>query len=170
MNKYLIKIAKALEELKASGKLPYRDRVEVFIFKNDKVLLTKNKDKETGDEWWGLPGGGVDNQTETEAAKNECLEEVGIKVDNLKRIQGSFKEEGGMSKKENRHLIFKGSITKWYTADYVEVDKSKLGDDGDSRQYRWQGLSEALQALKGSRSIATHRVTLLKALKPVKSV
>lgn len=158
MNKYLEKIAKTLS-------LPYRDRVEILIFKDGKVLVTKNKSKETGDEWFGFPGGGVDDQTETEACKNECLEEVGIKVTNLKNTGVTRKEEGGMSKKDNRHLKFRGSITKWYTADYVEMDKSKLGDDGDSRRYTWQGLSEALRDVKQGRGMGVSRAEALNASK-----
>ncbi len=161
MNKFLEKIAKDL---------PYRDRVEVVIQKDDKILLTKNKNKETNEEWYGFPGGGVDDQTEKLACENECLEEVGVAIKNIKPIGDSFKEEGGLGKKEDRHLKFRGSLTKWFTADFYSMDKSKMGDDGDSRKYTWLSHEEALEAVKGDRGIATHRHKVLKALKPVKSV
>jgi 8-oxo-dGTP pyrophosphatase MutT (NUDIX family) len=156
MNTYLTKIAE---------KLPYRARVEVVIRKDDKVLIMKCKNPDTGDQWYAFPGGGVDDQTESEAAENECLEEVGIKVKNLKKTNITFKEQGGLGKKDDRHLKFRGSETRWYVADYDQMDKSKLGDDGDSRKYRWRSLSEALQDVKSARSIATQREKVLTSLK-----
>lgn len=165
MNKFLQKAA----ELKTQA-LPYRRRVEVVIQKGDTVLVTKNKDKETGDAWFGFPGGGIEEQTAEKAAMDECLEEVGIKVKNVKSLGITHTQEGMMSKKEGRNEKYRGSITTWYSADYVEVDRSKLGDDGDSRQYSWEGLSEAQEAVSKSKVMATPRVKALRALKAVKSV
>jgi 8-oxo-dGTP pyrophosphatase MutT (NUDIX family) len=156
MNRYLEKIAKSL---------PYRDRVEVAITKGDKILVMKCKNKDTGDEWYAFPGGGVDGQGLEEAARNECLEEVGVKVKNLKATKFTFKEEGGLSKKDDRHLKYRGSETKWFTAEYDSMDRSKLGDDGDSRKYRWLGHQEALQAVKSGKGIATHRRAVIASLK-----
>lgn len=156
MNRYLIKIAETL---------PYRDRVEVVICKDDKILVMKCKNKETGDEWYAFPGGGVDGQSESKAAENECLEEVGVKVKNLRATDITFKEEGGMSKKDDRHLKYRGSKTRWYVADYAEMDRSKLGEDGDSRKYRWLGHQEALQAVKSGRGISTPRQKAITSLK-----
>lgn len=161
MNKYLEKIASSL---------PYRDRVEVLIQKDGNILLTRNKNKDNGDEWWGLPGGGVDGQRPTEACQNECLEEVGIRIKNIKNLGITHTQEGGMSKKDNRHLKYRGSITDWYSADFDEVDRSKLGDDNDSRKYAWKSPKEALQALKQGKYMSTPRVNAVKALKPVKSI
>lgn len=158
MNKYLEKIASTTKAL------PYRNRVEVLILKGDKVLLTKNSNKSNGDTWRGFPGGGVDGQTEKEACINECLEEVGIRVKNLRLVPDLFHtQEGGMSKKDDRHLKYRGSITKWYVADYVEMDRSKLGADGDSRAYAWEGLPEALRAVKQGRGMGVPRIAALKA-------
>jgi len=156
MNKYLEKIAQML---------PYRKRVEILIYKDGKVLVTKNKDKDSGEEWYGFPGGGLDGKSEKETAQEECLEEVGVAVKNLTKINIPECTEEGMSTKKNRHLKFKGSITRWYLADYDKMDNSMLGEDGDSRKYQWQSPQEALHAVKGSRGIATHRCMALKALR-----
>lgn len=156
MNKYLTKLAEGL---------PYRDRVEVIIQKGEEILLTKSKNKETGEPYYGFPGGGVDDQTETKAAENECLEEVGVAIKNLKSLKGTFKEEGGLGKKDDRHLKFKGSITKWYIADYDKIDRSKLGDDNDSRKYIWVTLPEAIKLIKNDRAISSFRSDVLKTLK-----
>jgi 8-oxo-dGTP pyrophosphatase MutT (NUDIX family) len=158
MNKYLTKIA----ELQ-SKKLPYRDRVEIIIRKGDDVLLTKNRNKDSGDTWMGFPGGGLDGLTAKEACINECLEEVGIKIKNIRSLGITHTQEGGMSKKHDRHLKYRGSITKWYLADYDEMDRSRLGADGDSRQYVWRSVLRAIGDVKQGRGMGVPRVDALNA-------
>lgn len=161
MNKYLTKIAAEM----AKKDLPYRDRVEVFIIKGDKVLVTSNRSKDTNETWAGLPGGGLDGDTAKEACVNECLEEVGIRIENPRYLGVVHTQEGGMSKKEDRHLKYRGSITKWYVADFKEMDKSKQGDDGDSRKYTWQTHQEALQGFKRGKLMSVPRCKALTSLK-----
>jgi len=166
MNKYLQKIANSVSK----KELPLRSRTEVIIIKDGHILVTKNKNKENGDTWAGLPGGGLDGDSAEQACINECLEEVGITINNIKYTGVEHTQIGGMSKKEDRHLKFRGSLTKWYTADFVEVDRSKLGADGDSRQYSWQTHQEALQAFKRGKVMAVPRVKALTSLRGLKSV
>lgn len=140
--------------------LPYRDRVEVAIFKNDKVLLTKNKDKETGDTWYGFPGGGVENDSDEVAARKECLEEVGIEIDNLKPANILNKQEG-MGDKKGRDKKYRGSKTRMFTANWKATDKSKLGDDNDSVKYIWSDVEEAKKLLKKNKIDSSYRVGTL---------
>jgi 8-oxo-dGTP pyrophosphatase MutT (NUDIX family) len=163
MNKYLIKIA----EVASKKTLPYRDRVEVLITKGDLVLVMKCKNKDTGDEWWAFPGGGLDGDSPKKACENECLEEVGIRIKNPKYLGIDHTQEGGMSKKEDRHLKYRGSKTKWYVAEYEGMDKSKHGNDGDSRKYSFKTHQEALEAIKQGKVMSVPRCRALKALKPV---
>ncbi len=166
MNKYLLKIAAKV----ASKQIPYRDRVEVLIMKDNKVLVTINKNKETGETWYGLPGGGLDGNSAEKAGREECLEEVGVDVKDLKSLNVEHTEEGGMSKKEDRHLKYRGSLTKWYQADYVKMDSSKLGNDNDSRKYSWKTHQEALQAFKEGKLMSVPRSNAVKALRASKAV
>jgi 8-oxo-dGTP pyrophosphatase MutT (NUDIX family) len=166
MNKFLIKIAE--EVLKES--LPYRDRVEIIIVKNGEYLVTQHSNPDTKERWSGFPGGGVDGDPVLKACKKECLEEVGVRIKNIRAINIPSHKREGMNKKDNRHLKFRGSITNWYVADYDGIDKSKLGADNDSRRYTWQSLPEALQSVSKGKFMTTPRVNALKALKPVKSV
>jgi 8-oxo-dGTP pyrophosphatase MutT (NUDIX family) len=160
MNKYLIKLSAMSSE---ATSLPYRDRVEVVIRKGDQYLVTKNVNKDSGDSWLGFPGGGVDSLTEKQACIEECLEEVGIRVGNLRLLSVPIHIQEGMSKKKNRHLKYRGSKTKWYLADYLEMDRSQLGDDGDSRQYAWESLQEALKGVQKGRGMGRPRSLALKA-------
>jgi 8-oxo-dGTP pyrophosphatase MutT (NUDIX family) len=166
MNKYLEKIAQDISK----RNLPYRDRVEVLILKDGKLLITKNKNKDTGEEWYGFPGGGLDGSTPEKTCINECLEEVGIKIKNPVELSVPEHTQEGIGKKDNRHLKFRGSKTKWYKADYVEVDRSKQGTDDDSRKYSWRTLQEALGDVKKGKVMSTHRVKAIEALKGYKSV
>lgn len=57
-----------------------RNSIKAIIIKNDKVVLTKNIDKEG--EFYLLPGGGQDKfETMHEALKRECLEEINVNVE-----------------------------------------------------------------------------------------
>lgn len=162
MNFYLEKLAEM-----AKRTLPYRDRVEVVIVNKDgNVVIVKNKNPDTGETWSGFPGGGVDGQSREDACRNECLEEVGIKIKNIKPTGITHLEEGGMSKKENRHLKYRGSRTTWYIAEHDGQDRSKLGDDNDSRRYALESIKTALESIKSDRPIAGVRRRVILALKP----
>jgi len=62
----------------------YRVAIRVLIVQDDKVLLVKEKD----DEWWALPGGGVDHGETVESALiRETKEELGVSA---KEITSDF--------------------------------------------------------------------------------
>jgi len=53
----------------------YRVAIRVLIVQGDKVLLVK----EAGDDWWALPGGGVDHgETVESTLVREVEEELGV--------------------------------------------------------------------------------------------
>lgn len=53
----------------------YRVAIRVLIIQNDKVLLVKEAD----DDWWALPGGGVDHAKTVESSLvREVEEELGV--------------------------------------------------------------------------------------------
>jgi ADP-ribose pyrophosphatase YjhB (NUDIX family) len=157
VNKYLLKIGALNKE-----PLPYRDRVEVIIRNKGKILLTRNPDEPDTHLWRGFPGGGVDGQTHSSACENECLEEVGVKIKNVKALGVTHTEEG-MSTNKNRHLQYRGSKTNWYMADYDGLDTSVLGMDGDAQKHIWRSHEDAL--LDVERSAGTMKDSKMKALK-----
>lgn len=117
-------------------RLPLRDRVEVLITKGDEVLLILSSSPLLFPDWRGLPGGGVDNNTPEEACRLECLEEVGIRVKNIRPLNISLKESH-VSGKGNRKEKYRGSKTVWYTAEYDGEDHSLLNSDNDAKKYEW---------------------------------
>lgn len=55
-----------------------------FVFKDNKIVSIKYKDKGDKTGFYDLPGGKIeDGETALECAKRECIEETGIVLDNL---------------------------------------------------------------------------------------
>jgi len=53
----------------------YRVAARIFVMQDDKVLLVKERE----DEWWALPGGGIDHGESIESAlEREIEEELGV--------------------------------------------------------------------------------------------
>lgn len=60
-----------------------RVRVSAIIFNNENKILLVNHQKE-GNNYWVIPGGGVENgETLEKALKRELIEELGIEIENL---------------------------------------------------------------------------------------
>lgn len=58
----------------------YRVAIRVLIIQDDKILLVKEAD----DDWWALPGGGVDHgETVESTLVREVEEELGVSADKV---------------------------------------------------------------------------------------
>ena len=64
---------------------PQKDRVRVIVYRDDgDILLVKNRFSR---QKWALPGGGVNrNESYERAAVREVLEEIGLKIHNLRYL------------------------------------------------------------------------------------
>ena len=65
--------------------VPQKDRVRVIVYRDDgDILLVKNRFSR---QKWALPGGGVNrNESYEQAAVREVLEEIGLRVHNLRYL------------------------------------------------------------------------------------
>ena len=65
--------------------VPKKDRVRVIVYRDDgKILLVRSRFSR---QKWALPGGGVKhNESYEHAAVRETLEEVGLKIHNLRYL------------------------------------------------------------------------------------
>ncbi len=126
--------------------LPLRKRVEVIIKRDDGTFLLIKGDPEKYPKWRAFPGGGMDDQTPEEACINEALEEVGIRVKNVRYLNVHLPEPH-VSAKGDRKSEFSGSETYWYDAVFVGIDTSKLGSDNDAKDFEWLHFSKAQDAL-----------------------
>jgi MutT/NUDIX family protein len=64
---------------------PKEDRVRVIVYRDDgKILLVRGRFSR---QKWALPGGGVNrNESYEQAAVREVLEEIGLKIHNLRYL------------------------------------------------------------------------------------
>jgi len=141
-------------------KLPLRYRVEVIIKKDDKILLSvvPPYPPVVTKQYYGLPGGGIETGDKTtETVQKECMEELGIKVKNIKQIKlqpfiqlhkEAFQKKTGSEKIDSRGQEYSGYHTTYYVADYDKIDKSQYGKDDDEMKYQLFSYDEALKILK----------------------
>jgi 8-oxo-dGTP pyrophosphatase MutT (NUDIX family) len=125
----------------------YRVAARVLIVQDNKILLVRESD----DDWWALPGGGVDHGESIEATLiREVEEELGVPADTVSSdFQIVYYNIGNVVNGVPRmNLFFKASVSedqlrktshvsewKWFTKDefmaadlHVSYDKTKLAE------------------------------------------
>jgi 8-oxo-dGTP pyrophosphatase MutT (NUDIX family) len=116
----------------------WRPRVELYILKDGKILVGKHP--EIG---LHVPGGGIEpGQNLITAAKNEALEEAGVKIKNIKLISKEnyyedwyelVKQGQPITKKDRMRMkTFRGIKHHYLRADFDGYDDSLLGADNDA--------------------------------------
>jgi len=116
---------------------PDKIRAEIYVMKGDLVCLAYMDEERF--KTYMMPGGKVEKGEEIiDAAKRECLEEVGIKVKNIRFIE------------KNRYNLpkFLYEIHS-YVADYDGEDNSLLGDGPEGKlKFDFVPLEEAYKKLE----------------------
>ena len=114
----------------------WRTRVEVFILKEDKMVVGYKNDERR----FQAPGGGVEKgQSLGDAAINECLEEIAVRIKNVKliskipvRVDWYELRDRGVQltpKILDRMRKFRGSEIYFMKAEFDKVDKSLYNKD-----------------------------------------
>lgn len=160
-------------EIKAimEGKdLPYRNRVEVFAVKDDKVYGGFYPDGT-----FGVFGGGTDGESLETAAEREYKEESGYSLIGLEKLdipalEVSWKSTPKNDKQEERQNKYKGTRTWYFYAELGTKGKKAKGDDGASSlsDIKLHDIDKALKALDkegGDESIKSQINNRKKALK-----
>jgi 8-oxo-dGTP pyrophosphatase MutT (NUDIX family) len=127
-------------------------RVAVIISNKDMICLTKSNHNT-----YEFPGGKVENNESNEqAACRESLEEVAIKIKNVRYsgISSSF------SKKTTSWN--KVGTCYYYYADFDKIDKSLFNSDNDGRNFEWVEYNDALNLSKTSKFGKQNYIALLK--------
>ena len=89
--------------------VPKKDRVRVIVYRDDgDILLVKNRFSR---QEWALPGGGVKyNESYEQAAVRETLEEIGLKIHNLRYL--------GKANSHESYVKFSVRVFAAYVSDY----------------------------------------------------
>ena len=101
--------------------LPYRNRIECLILQGDKVYLSiDERSKKEGT--YRIPGGGTDKDLlDVIQVENEAKEEARLNIDNILYTGVSYitKYDNPSIYIEELQFMYYGSVTKVYTAHYV---------------------------------------------------
>jgi 8-oxo-dGTP pyrophosphatase MutT (NUDIX family) len=114
-----------------------RTKVEIYIIMPDKKLLVG---KLPHGDYLGAGGGVEEGQSLIQAAKMECLEELGVQVKNIKFLNKDNpffydfqkKRKNETAKVLKRRKIFRGLNVYYGYADFVKIDESIYGRDNDA--------------------------------------
>lgn len=116
----------------------WRQRVEVYILKDDKLIVGYKKLRNL----YQSPGGGIEKgQTLYSAAESECLEELGVQIKNPKLIiKESYKidwyalQNQGIKLEEKikqRMKFYRGQEIYFLKAEFDKIDKRKYETGND---------------------------------------
>ena len=127
---------------------PWRPRSEVYIIKNQKLVVGYVNNN----NWSGyvIPGGGIDyGETPEKAAKRECLEEVGVKVKDLKLISAkkiAYQEntDSGVVNAAKYSREFSGAIFMTFIG-YFDGYNDKKHNQHDSYELKEITFDEAIR-------------------------
>jgi len=109
-------------------------RVNVLIYKgNDILFMKKFSNKKLGDNTWSIPGGHVEMFEDLEfTVKRETVEEVGIKIKNLRFIDIT----NDIYRNINKHYI-----TVFFCADYLS-GVPRVMEPEKCREVKWINKNE----------------------------
>ena len=122
----------------------YRPCVRVIIIKGKEILLCKRLEgKEIKN--YTFPGGGIEEgETIEESVVKECLEEVGVLVNNVQELGLKHRYEKEFDKPE-RAKLYRGIEDIWCVADFERIEKKLYGSQNDAMTYTWETPKKAIE-------------------------
>jgi 8-oxo-dGTP pyrophosphatase MutT (NUDIX family) len=119
----------------------FRSRVEVYILNHEQKKLVVGR--WVDNEFIDVPGGGIDEfKNMLDAVKQETLEELGVEIKNISKLDVQpYKLDWYEKQEEGKELDqfekekmkkYRGLITHFYLADFVKFNNKILGRDAGS--------------------------------------
>jgi len=159
-----------LQQLQESSiPIKWRQRVEVYILKDDKLIVGFKNDLKL----YMPPGGGVEKgQTLYTAAEEECLEELGVKIKNPTlivkdpyRVDWYKLTQQGVNigeKQKNRMKDYRGQEIYFLKAYFDRVDMSKYEHGNSSMKPVVISKERLIKELKKNNlPISRHRIKII---------
>ena len=120
--------------------------MRIIIVKDNQILLGK-KFISGKFVYYEFPGGGVEEgDTFEDTVVKECLEEVGILVNNVRSLGVQNQYEVDYPKPE-RAKLYRGGQDNYFTCDYVKQDKRLYNADNDTLPYIWVTINKAIKLI-----------------------
>lgn len=142
--KFLYKIARPIQVLYWFITKPQTRGVKTLIQFEDKFLLVKLT---YAHKAWTIPGGGVKrNESFEEAGKREVFEEVGIKLDNIKKIGSYFNIVE--HKRDTVEVYYAKVDSSYFKIDPVEIEEAQWYKKEELPYMRKQRVDIILGMLK----------------------
>jgi len=117
----------------------YGARAGVLVFRENKILLTKQYRLLINDYSLEIPGGKIEEgELPEEAAIRECLEETGILCSALKHL---ITYHPSLDNLYNPTHVF-------VTSDSEDIDKNKYLENGEVVGYQWVDFSECVDMVR----------------------
>lgn len=148
---------------------PIRNRVEVIIYNREtSKILVAHWERQSGIQYV-FPGGGIEaNESVAQAAYKEALEEVGIKVDQVREVhRGPIKPIHALDHASEVH--YSGDQTVYVTARFKDKDYSKYNCEGDAMNYEWVEPIVAAGKVRDGSQDGEHRAQAIRNIIPLKA-
>lgn len=127
----------------------FRKTVRVIIVRDGTVCLSYSP-KPANVTLYKFPGGGIEvGQSKEDACITECLEEVGIRISKPRSLGLVYKIRHSLKCKQ-RALLYHGTESEYFVADYVENDNILYNTKGDGDLHTWVPIAKAIRVIMGN--------------------
>lgn len=132
-----------------TDKRTYRQCVRIIIINNNnEVVLGKRFNDDGSLMFYEFPGGGIEKgDTLEETVIKECLEEVGLRVRNVKKLNLQYKYDIDFSNPDKAKL-YRGGEDTWVVCEYIKSDKKLYNTENDALPYTWETVDNAINLIK----------------------
>lgn len=138
--------------------------VRGIIFKDGKVLIGKVRSKLTGKPLYKFPGGGIErNETIEKALHAECLEEVGVEIDNVLSLGIRLEYKARYLDKKTK-IKYTSIEDNWCLGEYLEENNRYFDIEGDGMEYFWVDKIDVINLIRNNPH-SSFKETILKGYK-----
>lgn len=140
--------------------LPIRRRCEVIVTRGAEVLVAAwITDKKTQ---YVFPGGGIEqDESLWESSVKECLEEVGVRIEDIVLL---FIDSPQVYTDPHKQLLYSGSQTYYVTAKFKSYDGSLHNREGDAMPFSWYDIVTASGLVRDGSRDGDERARALRIL------